>query len=71
MSSPAKKMKVTDVSSNVLQTIGDMEIEIKAACFDITKNNNVSAISILERVTRKLKCLNGKTILVPPTGKLV
>jgi hypothetical protein len=61
MASAPKKVKTDDINQVVKTAISDMDTDLKAVCYDLSKNKSKPAIATIERVRRKLQALDGRT----------
>jgi FtsZ-binding cell division protein ZapB len=61
MASTPKKVKTDDINQVVKTAISDMDTDLKAVCYDLSKNMSKPAIATIERVRRKLQALDGRT----------
>lgn len=50
-----------DLQSFLQETIPEIDVELKAACYDITIGQKKNALSIIEKVRRKLMLLQKKS----------
>jgi hypothetical protein len=53
--------KCTALGQSIADYINDMDIQLKAVCFDFSKNNAESALTMLEKVRRQMKAIVGKS----------
>lgn len=60
MASPAKVQRPENVAETVNEAVNDVDIQLKALCYDINAKNGRTAIAAVERIRRKLKALDGK-----------
>ena len=63
MASPQKN-KLDTLEQSIVDSFKDLDIQLKAACFDLTNCNNQAAIETIDKARRKLRAIEGKSVVV-------